>query len=417
MRSTRSGVRNADLDLLQQSVPAFEASLQVFTPEAEPIRWATVANNLAASQTKIAEVTFAATVGCRDGGDDGRRTRSDEHPGRQGGPRRGQCHARQGDRLDSRPRSAAGLREANPLGWAMLQHTLATALVQRGEMNHSPTHSSEAADAYRAVLEVHTKDKTPAQWVRTTNNLAIALKKSLRRDQRSACRCARRSPLYQAVIEMTPRDQSPLDWADYQENLGNALAILVRLRADAEPLAEALEAYRARRRGDDYRPRRGEMAAAADLDQHDAPDAELYSTCDKSKALRGPGRRRRRPRQDGRTRAQPVDFFDAYLPQVEMVLGFSHSLRASEVMSRRDSGGILVHILVIGAAGMVGRKLIEALVKDGRAGRQAHRAASRSPMWSRRRRRRLRGSRRDASRPISPRPASRRALVAKRPGC
>ena len=44
---------------------------RVFTPEAEPIRWATVANNLAASQTKIAEVDFLRDAGRRNGGDDG----------------------------------------------------------------------------------------------------------------------------------------------------------------------------------------------------------------------------------------------------------------------------------------------------------------------------------------------------------
>ncbi len=34
-------------------------------------------------------------------------------------------------------------------------------------MNHAPDDMREAVAAYRAVLEVHTKEQTPAQWVRS----------------------------------------------------------------------------------------------------------------------------------------------------------------------------------------------------------------------------------------------------------
>src|SRR4051794_23345890 len=39
-----------------------------------------------------------------------------------------------------------------------------------------------------------------------------------------------------------------------------------------------------------------------------------------------------------------------------------------QVLSRAHQGGLIVHILVFGAAGMVGRKLIERLFRDGRLG-------------------------------------------------
>ncbi|MEO7221422.1 MAG: caspase family protein, partial [Devosia sp.] len=235
------GARNNDADLLAQSIPAFDASMKVFTPEAEPIRWATVANNLAASQTKLAEVTFSATSDAEMAAMMAGEPDPTNIPVVKAA--REAANVSLDKAIDStRAALATGLRKSNPLGWAMLQHTLATALVLRGEMNHMPDAFREAVVAYRAVLEVHTKEQTPAQWVRTTNNLAIALK-NLSDETDDVVPLREAIPLYQSVIEMTPREQSPLDWADYQENLGNALAILSDYEKSPEPLTRALAAY------------------------------------------------------------------------------------------------------------------------------------------------------------------------------
>jgi uncharacterized caspase-like protein len=311
------GARTRDADLLAQSIPAFAASMKVFTPEAEPIRWATVANNLAASQTKLAEVAYFATsdaeMAAMMAGDPDPTNIPVVKAARE------TANVTLDQAIEStRAALATGLRETNPLGWAMLQHTLATALVLRGEMNHMPEAFREAVEAYRAVLEVHTKEQTPAQWVRTTNNLAIALK-SLSDETDDVVPLREAIPLYQSVIEMTPRDQSPLDWADYQENLGNALAVLGDYEQSPERFGEALEAY----------------SLASEVTTIDRGPAKwqqlqisisttllmqsLY-TQDHSKALEAQGvaiAARDKMIELGR----PVDFFDAYLPQVEMVLG------------------------------------------------------------------------------------------------
>jgi uncharacterized caspase-like protein len=311
------GVRNGDLDLLEQSVPAFEASMRVFTPEAEPIRWATVANNLAASQTKIAELTFSATQ------DAEMAAMMAGEPDPSNIPVVKAARETANVVLDNaieatRAALAAGLRESNPQGWAMLQHTLATALVQRGEMNHLPDAFREAVDAYRAVLEIHTKEQTPAQWVRTTSNLAIALK-NLSDETNDVAPLREAIPLYQSVIEATPRDQSPLDWADYHENLGNAFAILSDYEKDPAPLAEALKAYALA--GEVTTIERGTakwqqlqisisttllMQSLLTHDRATALKAQTVATAARDKMVE---------------LGQPIDFFDAYLPQVEMVLG------------------------------------------------------------------------------------------------
>ncbi len=311
------GARNNDVALLEQSVPAFEATLKVFTPEADPIRWPTVANNLAASQTKIAEVTFFATS------DAEMAAMMVGEPDPTNIPVVKAARAEANIVLDkaivsTRAALATGLRETNPLGWAMLQHTLATALVQRGEMNHMPDAFREAVVAYRAVLEVHTKDQTPAQWVRTTNNLAIALK-NLSDETDDVVPLREAIPLYEATIANTPRDQSPLDWADYNENLGNALGALGDFEQSPEPLVKALEAY-------------ARASEVTTIERGAAKWQQLQVSISTTLLMQSLLTRDRKPALEAQAIATaardklaelgaPTDFFDAYLPQVELVLG------------------------------------------------------------------------------------------------
>jgi tetratricopeptide (TPR) repeat protein len=311
------GARNRDVALLEQSIPAFEASLRVFTPEAEPVRWATVANNLAASRTKIAEVAYAATSDAEMAAMMAGVADPSNIPEVKAA--RDAANVALDEAIAStRAALSPALREANPLGWAMLQHTLATALVQRGEINHMPDALREAADAYSAVLEIHTREQTPAQWTRTTNNLAIALK-NLSDETSDPAPLREAIPLYRAVIEATPRDQSPLDWADYQENLGNALAMLSDYEKSPEPLAQALEAYALA--GEVTTLDRGVGKwQALQISISTTLLMQSLLTMDKTKAEEA-----QRVAVEARdTLAElgaPTDFFAAYLPQVEMVLG------------------------------------------------------------------------------------------------
>ncbi len=55
------GARNSDVALLEKSLVSFDAALRVFTPEGDPMRWATTINNRAASQVQLADVTYFST--------------------------------------------------------------------------------------------------------------------------------------------------------------------------------------------------------------------------------------------------------------------------------------------------------------------------------------------------------------------
>jgi hypothetical protein len=94
------------------------------------------------------------------------------------------------------------------------------------------------------VLTVHTRERTPAQWVRTSNDLAISLKK-LSDFTADPAPMREAVAIYGDVVAATPRDDMPLDWADYQQNLGNAFGALADYEDPLPNLAAALAAYRA----------------------------------------------------------------------------------------------------------------------------------------------------------------------------
>ena len=83
---------------------------------------------------------------------------------------------------------------------------------------------------------------TPAQWVRSSNNLAITLKK-LADETGDPAPLRQAVGIYRDVVATTSRESMPLDWADYQQNLGNALAALAEYEDPAPNLDAALAAY------------------------------------------------------------------------------------------------------------------------------------------------------------------------------
>ena len=310
------GARRNDLGLLHESIPAFEAALTVFTRENEPVRWATVINNIAASQTQIGTVTYAATSDAEMAA----ALQGITDPTNIPEVRAARDAANAAfDKAISAARQALSddLRANNPLDWAMLQHTLATALLERGEINHDADAIRDGVAAYRAVLEVHTREQMPAQWLRTTNNLAIALKELS--DQTSDAEPLRQAiGLYQQVVAATSRAQSPLDWADYEVNLGNALAVLTDYDKDQSHLADALAAYMA-------------ASEVITLDRSISKWQQLrigmsttllmqaLGSFDKSKAVEAK-RVAEETRDALEAKGASVDFFAAYLPQVDKVI-------------------------------------------------------------------------------------------------
>jgi uncharacterized caspase-like protein len=235
------GERNRDLDSVRQAVTAFDAALKVFTPETEPVKWATVASNRGAAQLKIAQLVYMATdsleMAAAMAGDPDPTNIPEVRAAREA------ANAEIDIAIASLEQAVGtSSRASNPLDWAMLTHTLAGAIEQRGEMNKAPDDMRRAADLLRDALEVHTRDKMPAQWIRSSNNLAITLKK-LADFTSDPAPLKEAVAIYRSVVEAIPRDSAPLDWADYQQNLGNALAGLADYEDPVANLDAALAAY------------------------------------------------------------------------------------------------------------------------------------------------------------------------------
>ena len=125
----------------------------------------------------------------------------------------------------------------------MIRHTLASVLSDRGKLSASETDVKAAVDAYRDVLTVHDKDKTPVQWATSAANLAATLRQyaGLTKDGSVLPEAV---DLLQQAIALTPRDKSPLDWAERNTKLGNVWADAVDYDGKVETSNKAVAAYR-----------------------------------------------------------------------------------------------------------------------------------------------------------------------------
>ena len=236
------GQRTDDQAVLQQAIDAFQASLSVYTRAADPAHWSTVQSNMGGAQMALADVIYGATKEIQFKALDAGNNDVDNLP----------------EVVVARDKSVAILttteaqlqaalaarpRGDSPLDWAMIQHALASVLADRAKLTNSADDFKAAAVAYRAVLEVHDKVKTPAQWVRSASNLAIMLRQysSLIKDSAPLAEAA---DLLKQAIELTPRDQAELDWAELQSKLGNVLSDMAGFDGKGETADAAIAAYR-----------------------------------------------------------------------------------------------------------------------------------------------------------------------------
>lgn len=237
------GIRRADQETLREAIAALDGALGVFTADTVPAKWAKTQNNRAAVQIDLASMIYSASDNAEMA------ALAANNPDPTNIPEVVKARTEAGVYLDEALASldvAIKLldKDGDRLDWAMLAHTLASGYEQRGLMNHSADDLRKAADGFSAVLEVHTKERTPAQWVRTSNNLAIALK-HLADETSDVVPMRRAVEIYREVVAATPREARPFDWADYQSNLGNALGGLASYEDPLENLDAALVAFRA----------------------------------------------------------------------------------------------------------------------------------------------------------------------------
>ena len=113
-------------------------------------------------------------------------------------------------------------RERVPLDWASTQNSLGTVLWTLGKRETGTERLAQAVDAYRAALEVRTRERMPLDWAITQNNLGTVLFVLDERENGTA-RLEQAVDAHRAVLEIRTRGDMPVDWAATQHNLGNVL--------------------------------------------------------------------------------------------------------------------------------------------------------------------------------------------------
>jgi tetratricopeptide (TPR) repeat protein len=122
-------------------------------------------------------------------------------------------------------------------------HSFAVAASVLGEQTGESAWLEEAVAAYRAALEVRTRERAPLDWAMTQNNLGGVLTKLGEREDGTQ-RLEQAVAAYRAALEVRTRERVPLDWAMTENNLGTALATLGAREDGTGQLEEAVEAFR-----------------------------------------------------------------------------------------------------------------------------------------------------------------------------
>ena len=135
-------------------------------------------------------------------------------------------------------------RERVPLQWAMTQNNLGNALRALGAREDGTLRLEQAVAAYRAALEVWTRERVPLQWAMTQNNLGNALRTLGEREDGTE-RLDEAVAAFRGALEVGTRERVPLDWAATQNNLGTALSVLGAREDGTERLEQAVAAFRA----------------------------------------------------------------------------------------------------------------------------------------------------------------------------
>jgi tetratricopeptide (TPR) repeat protein len=135
-------------------------------------------------------------------------------------------------------------RAERPEDWAMSQNALGIALMTLGMRQEGAEALDAAVAAFRAALEIRTRDALPLEWALTQNNLGITLMR-LGERQDGTLSLSAAVTAYRAALEVTARDTQPLEWAAMQNNLGNVMERLDERQQGTGAIEAAVAAYRA----------------------------------------------------------------------------------------------------------------------------------------------------------------------------
>ena len=145
-------------------------------------------------------------------------------------------------------------REQLPRLWAVAQSNLGSVLSDQGKRANGEDGQrllGEAVTAYRAALEVYTREQLPQEWAMTQNNLGTALRNQGKRasGEEAPRLLADAVTAFRAALEVRTREQWPQDWArTCKSNLGLALRNQGERASGEEAarlLGEAVVAFRA----------------------------------------------------------------------------------------------------------------------------------------------------------------------------
>ena len=213
-------------DLLKQAVEAFRSGLEVQTKESDPQDWSRTETNLGIALVDQAVRSSAAQVADL------------------------MAQAVQAYRAALEVRTKASL----PQDWASTQNDLGIALMDEGERipgEQATDLLGQAVAAFRTALEVYTKADLPQEWASTQSNLASALSVQAARSnsgEQATDLLAQAAQAYRAVLEVDTKADLPQDWAATQNDLGIVLVARGQRSSGAQSadlMAQAVEAYRA----------------------------------------------------------------------------------------------------------------------------------------------------------------------------
>ena len=86
-----------------------------------------------------------------------------------------------------------------------------------------------AAVAFRAALEIHTRERAPRDWTKAQCSLGLALTK-LGERQSNAEYLEQGTVVLKEALEESEREEAPSGWADIRNKLDTALTLLNELR-------------------------------------------------------------------------------------------------------------------------------------------------------------------------------------------
>ena len=127
---------------------------------------------------------------------------------------------------------------------AALHGALGTALAAQGERRSGTETLEQAANAFRAALEIYTRDQAPLLWATTLNNLG-AVHSSIGERVTGTAHLKQAVAAHRAALGVFSPDRMPFDRARTQTNLGDALQSLGERQDGRTHLEQAVTAYRA----------------------------------------------------------------------------------------------------------------------------------------------------------------------------